>query len=110
MKIPSTVLKLQRRHDFVLETATYKVQRSITQKVYTQELWFLHSARRLMLVNICIKFHEDTLNGFQVTEGTRFCDGQTDDPCENNTSPNPKEGRHNIRQSINKIKLKLQKI
>ena len=26
-----------------------------------------------MLVNICMKFHEDTLNGFKVTEQTRFC-------------------------------------
>ena len=29
-------------------------------------------ARRLMLVNICMKFHEDTLNDFKVTERTRF--------------------------------------
>ena len=26
-----------------------------------------------MLVNICMKFHEDILNGFKVTERTRFC-------------------------------------
>ena len=26
-----------------------------------------------MLVNICMKFHEDTLNGFNVTERTQFC-------------------------------------
>ena len=26
-----------------------------------------------MLVSICMKFHEDTLNGFEVTERTRFC-------------------------------------
>ena len=26
-----------------------------------------------MLVNICMKFHEDTLNGFKVTERTQFC-------------------------------------
>ena len=61
-----------------------------------------------MLVNICIKFHEDILNGFQVTERTRFCDGQTDrrtdgrtdgqtdrrtdDPGKNNMSPNPNGG------------------
>ena len=31
-----------------------------------------------MLVNIYMKFHEDTLNGFQVTERTRFCVGQID--------------------------------
>ena len=26
-----------------------------------------------MLVNICMKFYEDTWNGFKVTERTRFC-------------------------------------
>ena len=26
-----------------------------------------------MLVNTCMKFNEDTLNGFKVTERTRFC-------------------------------------
>ena len=57
---------------FCQETATQKVQRDVTQ-VSIQELWFLHSACRLMLVNICMKFHEDTLNGFKVTERTRFC-------------------------------------
>ena len=33
----------------------------------------LAPARRLMLVNICMKFHEDTLKGFKVTGRTRFC-------------------------------------
>ena len=53
--------------DFVTETATYKVQRDVTQKVFIQELWFLHSACRLMLINICMKFHE---NGFKIIERT----------------------------------------
>ena len=70
MKISWTVLKLQSGHDFVLETATYKVQRGITQKVLIQELWFLCSAHHLILVNICMKFHEGILNGFWVTERT----------------------------------------
>ena len=39
-------------HDFVTETATYKVQRGITQNIYIQELWFLRSAPLPMLVNI----------------------------------------------------------
>ena len=39
-----------------------------------QELWFLHSACSLMLIDICMKFREDCLNGFQVIEQTRFCD------------------------------------
>ena len=48
-----------------------------------QELPFLHSARRLMLIDICMKFREDSLRDFQVTERTRFVtdrqtDGQTD--------------------------------
>ena len=33
---------------FVTETATYKVQRGITQKIYIQELQFLRSAHRPM--------------------------------------------------------------
>ena len=45
-----------------------KVQRGKTQKIYIQELWFLRCAHRLMLVNISMTFHEDILNGFQVTE------------------------------------------
>ena len=48
-----------------------------------RELPFLHSTRRLMLIDICMKFCEDSLRGFQVTERTRFVtdrqtDGQTD--------------------------------
>ena len=40
-----------------------------------RELWFLHSARHLMLIDIYMKFLEDILNTFQVTEQARFCDG-----------------------------------
>ena len=45
-----------------------------------QELWFLRSARRLILIDIYMKFHEDSLNGFQVIERTRVwqTDTQTD--------------------------------
>ena len=39
------------------------------------ELPFLHSARRLMLIDIYMKFREYSLSGFQVIERTRFCDG-----------------------------------
>ena len=62
-----------------------------------QELPFLHSARRLMLIDICMKFREDSLRGFQVTERTRFVtDRQTDGRSgKNNMSPNPEGGRHN---------------
>ena len=42
-----------------------------------QELWFLGSACRPMLIDIYMKFLEDILNRFQDTERTRFCDGQS---------------------------------
>ena len=42
-----------------------------------QELWFLRSACRLMLINIYIKFCEDTLDGFQVIEWIQFYDRQS---------------------------------
>ena len=39
-------------------------QRAITLKIGNPELMFLCSACPLMLVNICVKFHEDSLKGF----------------------------------------------
>ena len=58
--------RTQWRHDFVRD----KVQREITQKIQMQELLFLHSARRLMLVDICMKFHEASFYGLKVIERT----------------------------------------
>ena len=43
-----------------------------------QELWFLSSACRLMLTDFYVKFCEDSLNGFQVIQRTRFCGRKTD--------------------------------
>ena len=46
-----------------------------------------------MLIDICMKFREDSSRGFQVTERTRFV---TDRRLgKNNMSPNPEGGRHN---------------
>ena len=42
-----------------------------------QELWFLRSARRPMLIDIYPKCRDDSLTGFQVIERTRFCDRQS---------------------------------
>ena len=44
----------------------------ITQEVKMQELWFLHSAYPLMLVDICMKFHDASLYGLKVIERTRW--------------------------------------
>ena len=43
-------------------------------KSINARLRFLHSACRLMLIDIYMKFREDSLNGFQVIERTQFCD------------------------------------
>ena len=43
-----------------------KVLREIARKECMQELWFFHSAHHLMLIDICMKFYKDSLNGFQV--------------------------------------------
>ena len=67
-----------------------------------QELPFLRSARRLMLIDICMKFREDSFMGFQVTERTPFVtDRRTDRrPGKNNMSPNPLGGDIIIRKKM----------
>ena len=37
-----------------------------------QELPFWHSARRLMLVDICMKFHDASLYGLELIERARW--------------------------------------
>ena len=37
-----------------------------------QELWFLYSAYPLMLVDICMKFHDVSLYGLKVMNRTRW--------------------------------------
>ena len=48
-----------------------------------QELWFLHSAYPLIMVDICMKFHDASLYGLKVIERTQWrqdfvtiCEGQ----------------------------------
>ena len=90
MKFPENILNSFNIIDLVTETAIYKVQRGVTKKIHKQELWFLSSARRPIKLNIRMKFHEDILNGFQVRERTRFCDGQT--AMSKTISPRPEGG------------------
>ena len=59
----------------------------MTPKIYRQELWFLWSARRLMMLYISMTFRENILNGFQVIERIRLRDGRTDNRGKNNLSP-----------------------
>ena len=48
-----------------------RFQRGITTKLYRQELLFLCSARRLVMLYISVRFHENILKGFQVLKRTR---------------------------------------
>ena len=46
-------------------------QRAISPKVEKPELRSMCSARRLMVFNVCVKFHENMSSGFKVMERTR---------------------------------------
>ena len=62
-------------HDFTI----VEFLRGKTPKVYGQELRFLCSARRLIMLYISMKFNENILNGFKVIGGHDcVTDGQTD--------------------------------
>ena len=47
------------------------MQRAITPKVGKPEYRFKCSARRLIMFNVCMKFHENMSSGFKVMERTR---------------------------------------
>ena len=51
---------------------TDKVPKAITLKALMQELQFLNSAIHLILVDICMKIHEDSLKTFQDVERTQL--------------------------------------
>ena len=46
-------------------------QRAVTPRVEKPELRFMCSACRLMVFNVCVKFHENMSSGFKVMERTR---------------------------------------
>ena len=46
-------------------------QKAITPKVGKSELWFLCSAHRLMVFNVCVKFHENMSSGLIFMERTQ---------------------------------------
>ena len=48
----------------------FNVQRAITPKVGNSELQFMSSARCLIMLYICVKFHKNITNGIRVMEQT----------------------------------------
>ena len=51
---------------------TDNVPKAIIQKVLMQELQFLNPACHLILVDMCMKIHEDNLKTFQVVHVERI--------------------------------------
>ena len=51
---------------------TDKVPKAINQKALMEDLQFLNFACHLILVDICMKIHEDSLKAFQVVERTQL--------------------------------------
>ena len=47
-----------------------KMRRKIIPRELTQELWFMCSALRLVLIHVCLKFTEAILNRSLLTEQT----------------------------------------
>ena len=71
IKISEMVSNLQSGRYYLVEIAIfniYDVQRAVSPKVGKPELWFLCSARRLLVLYVCVRLHEIISNGFQLTE------------------------------------------
>ena len=71
IKISGTVFNLQSGHEYMVEMAMLNALRGTTPKVGKPELRFMCSARRLIVLYICMKFRENISNGFKLTERTR---------------------------------------
>ena len=68
-----------------------------------QELPFLHTTGRLVLIDICMKLQIKSLSGFQDIERTRFAtDRRTlrQTPRENNMSPSPEGGELHKKKTV----------
>ena len=59
MKISQIFLSLQSRHKYMVEMTMFNAQRAISQKVGKPELRFISSARCLIKLYICLKFHQN---------------------------------------------------
>ena len=53
------------------DTKIVNTQREITPKVGKPELRFMCSARRLVVLTVCVKFHENMSSSLNVMERTR---------------------------------------
>ena len=70
------VFTLQSGHDFVTESATYKVQRGITRTIYIQELWFLQSAHHLIFTFLVYLLKSPILKHWNVMQSKKISNDQ----------------------------------
>ena len=56
------VFSLQSRHQYMAEMTLFNVQSAITLKVGKPELQFMCSASCLLVLHICVKFHENIVD------------------------------------------------
>ena len=61
------VFILWKRQGLLRHAAISSVKGGITPNLYKQELWFLYSVCHLLMLNICMTFQKDILNGFHIT-------------------------------------------
>ena len=62
MKTSQSVFNLKGGHEYMVEMVMLNVKRAITPKVGMPALWFICSARYLMVLYICVKFLENITN------------------------------------------------
>ena len=66
------VFILWKRQGLLRHAAISSVKGGITPNLNKQELWFLCSVCHLLMLNICMKFQKDILNGFHIIVRTHF--------------------------------------
>ena len=72
-KILETFFKIiERAHIYMTWITIDNVQRVVTHKAGKSELRFLSFANYIMVIYICLKFKENILDSFQVTEWTQI--------------------------------------
>ena len=78
MEISQTVFKLWVGRGLFTKITFYNVQMAMNPKRGKQQLWFLCSTPRLIVVNISVKFVKMTQKVFKFLSGNDFMTNKTD--------------------------------
>ena len=60
--ISRKVFNIQSGNEYMVEMIMFNVQRAITPKIGKPELWVMSSASRLIVLYICVKLPENTVD------------------------------------------------